>query len=129
MNTRSALALNRMPHVKVYRAADLPRRLHLDANHPRVPPIWVLPKEGWQVDRRSVFHAVRDNFLKGQHGYDPEFTSMHGILIASGPAFKTGVVIDAVENVHLYNLLCAVLGLKPAPNDGDDRLVKSALRK
>jgi hypothetical protein len=38
------------------------------------------------------------------------------------------VVIDPVENIHLYRLLCAVLGLQPAPNDGDDRLVKSALR-
>jgi hypothetical protein len=53
---------------------------------------------------------------------------MHGIFIARGPAFKTGVQVDAVENIHVYNLLCATLGLKPAPNDGDDRLVTAALR-
>jgi hypothetical protein len=33
-----------------------------------------------------------------------------------------------VENVHIYNLLCAALGLTPAPNDGDDRLVRTMLR-
>jgi hypothetical protein len=33
-----------------------------------------------------------------------------------------------VENVHIYNLLCAAAGLKPAPNDGDDRLVRVALQ-
>lgn len=122
-------ALRRMPHMQVYRAADLPARLHIEASSSRVPPIWILPDEGWQVDRRSVFRAVRDNFLKGQHGYDPGFKSMHGLFIASGPAFKSGVVIDAVESVHVYNLLCAALGLTPAPNDGDDRLVRSVMRE
>jgi hypothetical protein len=34
-----------------------------------------------------------------------------------------------VESVHVYNLLCAALGLTPAPNDGDDRLVRSVLRE
>ena len=54
---------------------------------------------------------------------------MHGILIASGPSFKSGVVIDPVENIHIYNLLCAALRLSPAPNDGDDRLVRAFLRE
>jgi hypothetical protein len=33
-----------------------------------------------------------------------------------------------VENIHIYNLLCAALKLQPAPNDGDDRLVRAALK-
>ena len=53
---------------------------------------------------------------------------MGGIFIAHGPAFKSGVVVEPVENIHIYNLLCAALALKPAPNDGDDRLVKSVLK-
>jgi hypothetical protein len=36
-------------------------------------------------------------------------------------------VIPPVENIHIYNLLCATLGLTPAPNDGDDRLVKEVI--
>ena len=52
---------------------------------------------------------------------------MHGIFVAHGPAFRRCIEIPAVENVHVYNLLCAVLDLRPAPNDGDDRLVKAAL--
>jgi hypothetical protein len=39
------------------------------------------------------------------------------------------VEIPDVENIHLYNLLCAALGLAPAPNDGDQRLVQAALAK
>jgi hypothetical protein len=52
---------------------------------------------------------------------------MGATFIANGPAFRHGVVIPSFENIHIYNLLCAVLGLKPAPNDGDDRLVHAAL--
>jgi hypothetical protein len=54
--------------------------------------------------------------------------SMRGIFIGHGPAFRRGVELPDVENVHLYNLMCAVLKLKPANNDGDDRLVKAALK-
>jgi hypothetical protein len=53
---------------------------------------------------------------------------MRGIFIASGPSFKAGVVVEPVENIHIYNLLCAALKLQPAPNDGDDRLVRAALK-
>ena len=116
------------PQAKAYRAEELPVRFHVDAANPRVPPVWIVPAEGWQVMRRSLYNIVRASFLKGQHGYDPALTAMHGIFIAHGPAFKAGVVLEPVENVHLYNLLCATLGLKAAPNDGDDRLVKAALR-
>lgn len=116
------------PQVKAYRAADLPARLHIDAVHPRVPPVWLVPNEGWEVMRRSVFNFLRARFEKGQHGYDPGLPSMHGIFIAHGPSFRPGVVLEPFENVHIYNLLCAVAGLTPAPNDGDNRLLQSALR-
>ncbi|MGC3960416.1 MAG: hypothetical protein QM813_21555 [Verrucomicrobiota bacterium] len=67
--------------------------------------------------------------LKATHGFDPELPSMGGIFIANGPAFQRGKVIAPVENIHVYNLLCATLGLTPAPNDGDDRLTRKVLRK
>ena len=113
---------------KAYRAEELPAHFHLDAANPRVPPVWIVPAEGWVVLRRSLYHSVRTNFLKGQHGYDSALESMRGIFIAHGPSFKTGVVVEPVENIHLYNLLCAALALTPAPNDGDDRLVRAMLR-
>lgn len=121
-------ALEHMPHAKVYRAEDLPARLHIDPHNPRTPPIWILPDEGWHVEREALYNATKPIFPKGQHGYDPALPSMHGIFIASGPAFRQGVTIPEFENVHIYNLLCAAADLKPAPNDGDDRLVKAAMR-
>jgi hypothetical protein len=68
-------------------------------------------------------------FEKATHGFDPKLKSMGATFIAAGPAFRRGVTIAPVENVHIYNLLCATLGLTPAPNDGDDRLVKNVLVK
>lgn len=121
-------ALSRMKHAKVYRAADLPARWHVDAASPRVPPIWIVPDEGWQVLRGALFERLKSAFLKGQHGYDPAYPSMHGIFIANGPAFRRQIRIPEVENIHIYNLLCAAAGLQPAPNDGDDRLVKAVMR-
>jgi predicted AlkP superfamily pyrophosphatase or phosphodiesterase len=122
-------ALAKLPSsAKAYRAEDLPARFHVDATNPRVPPIWIVPTEGWQVMRRSLVNYFIGKFDRGQHGYDPATPSMRGIFIAHGPAFKRGVELEPFENVHIYNLLCATLGLTPAPNDGDDRLVKSALR-
>jgi predicted AlkP superfamily pyrophosphatase or phosphodiesterase len=113
---------------KAYLASDLPSRFHIDPRNPRVPPVWIVPAEGYQVFRRSLYNTALSNFLKGQHGYDNGLESMRGIFIAHGPAFKTGVVIEPVENVHIYNLMCAALALTPAKNDGDERLVKAALK-
>lgn len=120
--------LSRMPFMHVYQAEDLPARLHVDPKNPRVPPIWIMPDEGAEIQEKSAFKALIGQMLKGEHGYDPAFTSMHGLFIAHGPAFRQGVTVPEVENVHIYNLLCAAAGLKPAPNDGDDRLVRAALK-
>ena len=68
-------------------------------------------------------------YSKGNHGWDPATPNMGALFIASGPSFRRGVTIPDVENIHVYNLLCAALGLKPAPNDGDQRLVRAALRR
>lgn len=120
-------ALASLPHAKAYLTADLPARLHLQGN-PRIPPVWIMPDEGWEIETRNHFRAFRPRYSKGDHGYDPALDNMHGILLASGPSFKTGVEIDPVENIHIYNLMCAALHLTPAANDGDDRLVKAFLR-
>jgi predicted AlkP superfamily pyrophosphatase or phosphodiesterase len=121
-----------VPHVRAYRAEDLPARFRFSDN-PRIAPVWVLPDEGWHVLTRPTFARFRTTFkargyLVGDHGYDPALPNMHGILIAHGPAFRRGVEAPATENVHVYNLLCAVLRLSPAQNDGDDRLVRGFLQ-
>lgn len=121
-----------VPNVRAYRTEDLPPHLHLRGN-PRIAPVWVLPDEGWHLVTRATFERLKRRFsekgyLAGDHGYDPKLPSMRGIFIAHGPAFRRGVELPEAENIHLYNLMCAVLRLKPASNDGDDRLVRTALK-
>lgn len=121
-------ALSKMTHAKAYLSEDLPARLHLRDN-PRIPPVWIMADEGWHIATHAYMKVPGNHDQKGDHGYDSAYRSMHGILIAHGPAFKTGgTVIGPTPNIDIYNLMCAVLGLKPAPNDGDDRLVKAFLR-
>lgn len=124
--------LANVPHVRAYLAEDLPARFRLRGNA-RIAPVWVLPDEGWHIGTRANFERLKSRYpergyLAGDHGYDPALPSMHGILIAHGPAFRRGAEAPAAENIHVYPLLCAILGLQPAAVDGDDRLVRALLR-
>ena len=40
----------------------------------------------------------------GSHGYDPAAPSMHAVFLARGPSFRRGAVVEAFENVHLYEI-------------------------
>jgi predicted AlkP superfamily pyrophosphatase or phosphodiesterase len=114
-------------NAKAYSWEELPARFNIRKN-PRNPPVWIVPEEGWEIYSRARFEQFRDKFNKADHGYDIALDSMRGIFIAHGPAFRKGIVIEPVENIHVYNLLCETLTLTPAVNDGDDRLVRAFLR-
>ena len=64
----------------------------------------------------------------GTHGYDGRLQSMHGLFVASGPRFKRGMVAAPFENIHVYELMCGVLGIAPAKNDGDPAVTRDMLR-
>lgn len=106
------------PALSVYRRGETPDRYHLDA-HPRLPPLLGVPDVGWEVFTRAAWSDIGDALLAGDHGQDPADPRMHGIFLAAGPPFSPGTRVSAVEAVDVYLLLCAALGLGPAPNDGD----------
>jgi predicted AlkP superfamily pyrophosphatase or phosphodiesterase len=118
------------PQAKVYHKAEVPARFHY-SNSPRIAPLLVLPEEGWTLTTRAKFDEAKSknpkNGLRGGHGYDNELPSMRAIFIAHGSAFKKGVVIEPFENVQVYNVMTRILGLRPAPNDGNDTVVIAAL--
>jgi hypothetical protein len=64
----------------------------------------------------------------GGHGYDNRLPSMRAIFIAHGDRFKKGRVVAPFENIQVYNIMTRLLGLKPAPNDGDNRAARAVLR-
>ena len=117
-------------HLTVYRRQNTPERWHY-RDHPRVPPIIGVADEGWQVLRRTTVNDVAAGKITGQrgtHGCDPQLLSMRAIFVAAGPAFKRGVTVAPFENVGIYNVLARVLGVTPAPNDGDPSLARQLLR-
>ncbi|XMO85293.1 ectonucleotide pyrophosphatase/phosphodiesterase [Algibacter sp. AS12] len=65
----------------------------------------------------------------GVHGYDSKHKEMHGIFYANGPAFKDGYEIHSVKNIHIYPLMCEILGLEiPKLIDGDLNQIESVLK-
>ena len=113
--------VNAHPRLKIYRKAETPEHWHY-RDHPRIPPIVGVVDEGWQVlrgrrwrsaSRGSDRPARRARIRSARRQLDARY------FRGSGPAFKSGVVLPPFENIHIYDALAEVLGLTPAPNDGD----------
>lgn len=111
------------PRLKVYKREEMPEHLHY-RKHRRIGQIIALADEGWTVVVNRDFTSI----FAGSHGYDPKLPSMHGIFLARGPAFAIGKSVPSFENIHIYELMCHILGLTPAPNDGSFDKVKNLLR-
>jgi predicted AlkP superfamily pyrophosphatase or phosphodiesterase len=118
------------PHLAVYRRDELPPEYGL-TGHSRLPAVIGVADEGWYItSKREVARwGQPDRHAPGgTHGYDPRLKSMHGLFIASGPRFRSGLVVKPFENIHVYELMCAVLGITPAKNDGDPAATRDMLR-
>jgi predicted AlkP superfamily pyrophosphatase or phosphodiesterase len=126
----NALKAGLPPEARVYHKRDVPARYHY-SDSPRIPPLLVLPDEGWSLTSRERFAAMKQKqgtrHIRGAHGYDNQLPSMRAVFIAHGEAIKKGKVVDAFENVQVYDLMCAILGLKPAPNDGNMDAARAVL--
>lgn len=115
------------PSLAVYKRETLPLEYRL-RDHPRLPAVIGVADDGWHVTTREWLARDKNRTPGGTHGYDPRHRSMHGLFIASGPKFNSGVVVPPFENVHVYELICKVLGLRPGSNDGDPKVTAAFLR-
>lgn len=116
------------PQIQVYLREEVPEHLHY-RNHERIPPVVLICDDHWNIESNLGWARRRLTYPRASHGWDPANENMGALFVAKGPAFKRGHVFDDVSNVHVYNLLCAVLGITPAPNEGDDRLADEVLRR
>jgi predicted AlkP superfamily pyrophosphatase or phosphodiesterase len=114
------------PALEVYLRSNLPDVYRL-RNHPRMPALIGIADDGWHPTTFAR-QLEGEEFSLGNHGYDPVHRSMHGLFIASGPQFRQGLVVPAFSNLHVYDLICQVLGIRPARNEGDPKATASFLR-
>jgi predicted AlkP superfamily pyrophosphatase or phosphodiesterase len=123
-----ARLLDAHDHYDCWRKQELPARWHYGSN-PRIPSIVCQMHEGWDALPRSQVESRRKlDRPRGSHGYDPALPTMRAVFIARGPSFAVDRQLPPFDNVDVYPLLTRLLGLTPAPNDGNAQTLLPALR-
>jgi predicted AlkP superfamily pyrophosphatase or phosphodiesterase len=127
-----SLKRKELRHARCYRKQAVPARFHYHSNR-RIGTIVCMAEESWRMQSRARYEEDRKKpdlptNVRGAHGYDNELRSMRAIFIARGPAFKRGTTVRPFANVNVYQIMARVLGLRPAPNDGDRRTARAVLR-
>ena len=115
--------LKKVPHITVWKKGEVPERFVYGKNA-RIPELIVAPDIGTYV----VFGNQPKAKAGGAHGYDNFTPEMEGIFYTAGPSFKTHTVLPAMPNVNLYLIIARLLGITPAPNDGDSLQVEQLFK-
>ncbi|KAH9520355.1 Ectonucleotide pyrophosphatase/phosphodiesterase member 5 [Bulinus truncatus] len=119
-------ALSKVDHLHVMLKEDIPERFHLK-NNKRVMPVFAYADEGWLITTNATKRRAVKYY--GDHGYDNDLLSMKPLFIASGPDFKTGGQrVEPIQSVDIYPLICHLLDIPAAPNNGSLERAKSLLR-
>ncbi|XP_043820746.1 ectonucleotide pyrophosphatase/phosphodiesterase family member 7 [Dromiciops gliroides] len=103
---------NAHPKLHVYKKESFPEHFHY-ANNDRIVPLVMYSDSGYVIHGR-----INVQFNNGEHGFDNEGMDMKTIFRAVGPDFKRGLEVEPFESVHVYELLCKLLGIVPEANDG-----------
>uniref|UniRef100_A0ABI7XIE5 SMB domain-containing protein n=1 Tax=Felis catus TaxID=9685 RepID=A0ABI7XIE5_FELCA len=101
-------------HFKPYLKHFLPKRLHF-AKNDRIEPLTFYLDPQWQL---ALNPAESKHCGIGFHGSDNIFSNMQALFIGYGPGFKHSIEVDSFESIEVYNLMCDLLNLSPAPNNG-----------
>lgn len=126
-DTAQAIAdrLNNNPDYKVRATltSKLPTTWRISAPH-RTPVLYIQTNMGRDLDvgKRPLRKEVG-----GSHGYDNKNTDMHGIFIATGPSIRNGHIRD-LSVVDVYPIVCALLHIFPASNDGNQARVTDVVK-
>ncbi len=118
-------ALNGLGHLTAYRGEAMPDHFHYGTHPTRCTNIIILPEMGWVLD-----YSQRDGRLPsgGAHGYDPFSNDMQMVFFGAGESFKQGYTHSSFQNQNIYLILCHLLGIEPAPSEGDFRAIKGLFR-
>jgi len=116
------LALKDVKGIHIYKNPNVPKYLNYGTND-RCLDFTVVADSSY-----SILSESPKRYGKGTHGYNIRDKDMNAIFYAYGPAFKKGFQQPMFSNTSVYPLMCQILGLIPAPNDGDFNEVKGMLK-
>ena len=119
--------LSQVEHISVWKHGEVPEELNYGTSN-RLGDLIVAPDLGWQF-------AAHPGRKAGAHGFSPKEPEMMVAFRAVGPDFKVNYEApftegeqSAFRNVDIYPLLCELLGIKPAPTDGQLKRIHKILR-
>nr|XP_057903443.1 ectonucleotide pyrophosphatase/phosphodiesterase family member 2-like [Doryrhamphus excisus] len=115
-------------HFKPYLKQHLPKRLHY-ANNRRIEDVHLLMERKWHIARKMPEKMRTRCGFYGDHGFDNKITSMRTIFMGHGPSFRFQTQVAEFDNIELYNVMCDLLGLKPAPNNGTHGSLNDMLKE
>ncbi len=116
-------------HFKVYKTAETPE-FEIPVSSANWGDLQIIPEDGWYFSpQRSIgLKKARNIEVSGEHGFSIDKKELHGIFYANGPAFKKGLKIPSVKNIHIYPLICEILGMEvPAEVDGSLEVLSGIL--
>ena len=108
------MLINNTKGVRAWEKDKLPARWHYGSN-PRIPEIVAVADSSWYLGNRPLTGTING----GSHGYDNHNSDLFAIFYATGPAFKKNYRFQELNNTDIYGMICRILDLKPAPNDGN----------
>lgn len=110
----------------VYLRENIPAKWHFDKNEDRfdrIGDIFIVPVYPKVLSKGS------GRISPGAHGFDPFMKEMHAVFYAWGPQFKSKFFIPEFENIHVYPMICKLLGLKYTHEiDGKNNVLKRILK-
>jgi len=109
-------ALSHVPHLRVWRKADIPAWLHYQDDD-NIGDVLVVPDEGYLFTDAKCHDG-------GVHGFDPGYSDMHALFRTCGPDIKQNVDLGQFSNTAVYAIVCRLIGVEPAANDGMDEYKK-----
>ena len=121
------LLLGRNQHITVDDLTTTANYSDLAAFPQRKGDLLILPKEGYYLADASGMMRYQTNAARfqtetfGEHGFSPSCRDMWGIFYAKGPQIKEGLKLEPFQNIHIYPLLCRILGL-PIPTGIDGKV-------
>ena len=106
---------NNENHFRVYKKKNIPDYLHFK-NNPFISELVLISDLGWGVIVDENLEWIKPEEFNGNHGYDNTELDMHGIFIASGPAFKNNFSTGTLNCLDVYPLLCRIFNVTPNAN-------------